>query len=118
MRNSHLNKCLQVQMARDAGFDVPKTLVARTAADVRKFGATESFPIILKAAECVPTTQGRVEGCRKWICANPDELETAVAEWAERVPLASTAFRRAGPGEGVFGLAAPMESGHGVRTAD
>lgn len=101
-----LNKCLQIQMARDAGFEVPNTLIARSANDVFAFGATKSFPFILKAAECVPIRQGRVQDCRKWICANPNELEQAIAEWGERVPLLVQSFIM-GTGEGLFGLAAP-----------
>lgn len=101
-----LNKCLQSQAARDAGFDVPKTLLARTANDILRFVAAESFPIILKPAECVTIRQGRVYTCRKWICANIGELERAVTEWAERVPLLVQPFIT-GIGEGVFGLAAP-----------
>jgi predicted ATP-grasp superfamily ATP-dependent carboligase len=101
-----LYKCLQIQVARDVGFDVPKTVLARNAKEVFAFSASESFPIILKAAECVPIRQGRVHNCRKWICANPGELEHAVAEWAERVPLLMQPFIL-GTGEGVFGLAAP-----------
>ncbi len=101
-----LNKCLQTQAAREAGLNVPRTLLARSANDVRGFTASKSFPIILKAAECVPVRQGRLENCRKWVCANPGELERAIAEWAERVPLLVQPFIM-GTGEGVFGLAAP-----------
>lgn len=101
-----LDKCLQTQAAREAGLNVPRTLLARSANDVRGFTASESFPIILKAAECVPVRQGRLENCRKWVCANPGELERAIAEWAERVPLLVQPFIM-GTGEGVFGLATP-----------
>jgi predicted ATP-grasp superfamily ATP-dependent carboligase len=101
-----LNKCLQVQVARDAGFNVPETALARNAKEVLAFSTSASFPIILKAAECVPIQQGRVKGCRKWICANQAELEHAIAEWGERIPLLVQPFI-AGTGEGVFGLAAP-----------
>jgi len=101
-----LNKCLQIRMARDAGFCVPKTLLARSANEVCAFSASESFPIILKPAECVPVRGGRLQDCRKWICANPGELEHAMAEWGERVPLLVQPFI-VGTGEGVFGLAAP-----------
>lgn len=101
-----LNKCLQTQAAREAGLNVPKTLLARFANDVRDFTTSESFPIILKAAECVPVRHGNVETCRKWICEGPGELEHAIAEWGERVPLLVQPFI-VGTGEGVFGLATP-----------
>jgi len=101
-----LNKSLQVEAARDAGFDVPQTTLARTAKELFEFGAAESYPIILKAADCVPEYQGRAYSCRKWICANEVELERVIAEWGERVPLLAQTFIT-GVGEGVFGLAAP-----------
>src|SRR5262249_2257581 len=101
-----LNKDLQVQAAREAGFNVPKTALVRTAKELFAFGVNESFPIILKAAECVPVSEDRVYSCRKWICANRNELEQALEEWQERVPLLAQSFI-IGTGEGVFGLAAP-----------
>lgn len=101
-----LNKDLQVEAARQAGFNVPKSALAQTAKDVFAFSAEASFPIILKAAECVPIYGGHVYSCRKWICANQEELERAIAEWKERVPLLAQTFIT-GVGEGVFGLAAP-----------
>jgi hypothetical protein len=101
-----LNKDLQIQAARKAGFNVPNTIVARTAKDIYDFVALESFPVILRAAECVPVYQGRVRGCPNWICANPTELDRAVAQWAEGVPLLVQSFI-AGTGEGVFGVVAP-----------
>jgi hypothetical protein len=101
-----LNKCLQTQAARDAGFNVPHSAIARTADDLYAFIAAESFPVILKPAECVPIRQGRVVGCRKWICANRGELEQAITEWADRIPLLAQPFL-AGTGEGIFGLATP-----------
>jgi biotin carboxylase len=99
-----LNKYVQVEAARNAGFNVPRTAFVRTAEELRE--AVDAFPVILKATECVSLVNGRVRGCRKWICANAAELERACREWAERVPLFVQTFI-AGTGEGVFGLAAP-----------
>jgi hypothetical protein len=45
-----------------------------------------------------------VRAGRNWICANLDELNRAVAQWAERAPLLAQPFI-AGTGEGIFGLA-------------
>jgi hypothetical protein len=101
-----LNKCVQVRMAREAGINVPQSLLARTSDDILEFAERESLPIILKAAECVPVREGRIQPCPKWICANSGELKKALGEWAERVPLLVQSFVR-GTGEGVFGLAAP-----------
>jgi hypothetical protein len=100
-----LRKDLQVEAAREAGFRVPRTVLVRTEKELSDISVAESFPIILKAADSVPTYQGRVYSCRKWICANQVELERAVQEWGERVPLLAQPFIT-GVGEGVFGLAA------------
>jgi hypothetical protein len=70
-----LNKCLQTQLAQDAGFAVPPTRIARTSDEVFAFGQEQTFPIILRPAECIPFRQGRLQKCRKYICANPIELE-------------------------------------------
>jgi len=101
-----LRKHLQVAAAREAGFKVPNTALVRKAEDLADFTEAEKFPIILKADECVPVVQDRVYSCRKWICANRSELERAVDEWNEHVPLLAQGFIT-GIGEGVFGLAAP-----------
>ncbi len=100
-----LNKYLQTQLAGESGFDVPKTLLANTAADIYRFVDGQSFPIILKPANCVLADQRRLIKCRKWTCATHRELENAVKEWRERVPLLVQPFIT-GTGEGVFGIAA------------
>lgn len=105
-----LNKCVQAEMALDAGFRVPKSRLVRTAEDLRDFSKTQLFPIILKPAECVSVAGGRVQKGRKWICASTEELERAISEWQERVALLVQPFIR-GTGEGIFGLAA----GDGIR---
>ena len=99
-----LNKHLQFQAAREAGFDVPTAALANTAEEIFRFSDIESFPVILKSAKPVPTRDGRVVECPKWICANRAELESAVQQWKERVPLLVQKFVT-GVGEGVFGLA-------------
>ncbi len=99
-----LNKCIQIRLAQESLFNVPHTGMARSASEVLEFSASQPFPIILKAAECVPVWQGRVHSCRKWICANRLELERALTEWGERVPLIIQSFVT-GTGEGVFGVA-------------
>ena len=110
-----LNKHLQVEAARNAGFNVPQTALVRTAADLFAFCAAASYPIILKQNNCVPIVEGRAYSCRKWICANRAELERAIAEWKEKVPLLAQTFIT-GVGEGAFGLAVSEEvrawSGH------
>src|SRR5260221_9756807 len=87
-----LNKYLQVEAARNAGFNIPQSALFRTASELFAFCAEASYPIILKQNECVPIVDGRVFSCRKWICANREELERAIAEWKERVPLLAQSF--------------------------
>jgi hypothetical protein len=101
-----LNKCVQTQLAAESGFNVPRTAIARSAKEVAEIAATQPFPVILKAAECVSVWQGHIYNCRKWICGNLAELDRAVEEWQERVPLLVQSFI-SGTGEGIFGLAAP-----------
>jgi predicted ATP-grasp superfamily ATP-dependent carboligase len=99
-----LNKRLQVEAAARAGFDVPRTHVVSTSEELRR--AVGEYPIILKGAECAAQRDGRLVGCRTWICGDREELERAIAQWAERVPLLVQPFIE-GIGEGVFGLATP-----------
>ena len=84
----------------------PRRCLRPSAKDLLDFVAKESFPVILKSADCVPIYQGRITSCRNWICANRDELDRAIAEWGERVPLLCQTFI-SGVGEGVFGIVAP-----------
>ena len=100
-----LNKCLQVRLAREVGFHVPETRLARTAEEVFQFSLVQSFPMILKPAESAFQRDGRIVHCRHWVCANRSELEHAVAEWDELTPLLMQPFLD-GTGEGIFGLAA------------
>jgi predicted ATP-grasp superfamily ATP-dependent carboligase len=99
-----LNKQLQCEAARRAGFDVPATKVVLTRGELR--AAVEDYPVILKAAECVHEMAGRVVRNRTWICGNAAELERASASWREGVPLIVQPFIE-GVGEGLFGLATP-----------
>jgi hypothetical protein len=100
-----LNKSLQVEAARNAGFAVPETLCIESAAEILDSGDSLSFPLILRPAECVPTYHGRLYKCRNWVCATYEELRIAVSQWSERVPLLAQPFIE-GTGEGVFGLVA------------
>ena len=84
----------------------PKTQLVRTADEVLSSNFDAWYPIILRPVDCVPMVQGRVFKSRNWICADSDELKSAVSQWAGRVPLLIQPFIT-GTGEGVFGLAAP-----------
>ena len=99
-----LDKAVQVEAARAAGFKVPVTRILRTKADA---GTEEiNFPIILKPAEAIVWREGRLRKVRNWICANQQELDAAMEGWGESVPLLLQPFVR-GTGEGVFGMALP-----------
>jgi predicted ATP-grasp superfamily ATP-dependent carboligase len=100
-----LNKTLQVQAARRAGFAVPETLFVNSAEDILD-RRDLSFPLILRPADCVPMHEGRLYKCPNWVCANRDELEAAVSQWSERVPLLVQPYVE-GTGEGIFGFVAP-----------
>lgn len=101
-----LNKQMQAELASEAGFNVPATTIARTAKELIQCCDGQSFPVILRPIECLPTQDGHLIPCGKWICANRREVERAAAEWAECTPLLVQPFI-SGTGEGVFGLAAP-----------
>jgi predicted glycoside hydrolase/deacetylase ChbG (UPF0249 family) len=101
-----LNKYLQVQMAQIAGFDVPKTALVRSVEEIQKFVASQSYPVILKSADCVPVEAGRAKTYPHWVCANDAELNRALQQWRERIPLLAQPFI-VGTGEGIFGLATP-----------
>jgi len=106
VRRSCASQGLQVEAAREAGFNIPRTELVRTAKDLIAFAKAESYPIILKPAECVPIYQGRAYSCRKWVCGNRAELDRAIDQWQEHVPLLAQNFIT-GIGQGLFGLGAP-----------
>src|SRR5262249_10317177 len=98
-----LDKLLQTQLAREVGFNVPHTTVATSQRQALALCSEVGFPIILKPVACVPVINGRKLACRKWICAGTQELETALKEWGQSVPLLLQPYI-VGSGEGVFGL--------------
>ena len=89
-----LNKQLQTEMAREAGFNVPKTRLVRNADDAFGLIRTASFPLVLKPMECVPVRKGRVQKGKNWVCADSTELKRAVKEWGERSSLGPALYSR------------------------
>jgi predicted ATP-grasp superfamily ATP-dependent carboligase len=99
-----LDKALQIETARRAGFQVLETTVASTAAEVRS--QASRLPLILKSAGAVTAQNGRLVKTPCWICGTPAELEKAIQQWSERTPLLAQSFVQ-GTGEGIFGMALP-----------
>jgi len=101
-----LNKHQQTQLALKAGFKVPETGVASSVQQAIALSEQIGFPLVLKSVECTPVRNGRKIARRTRICANANELDAALREWNESIPLLLQKYV-IGVGEGVFGLATP-----------
>jgi hypothetical protein len=97
-----LNKAVQVDAARAAGFNVLPTKVARSRDEA--LNADHEYPLILKPADATLFKGGRLTKGRNSICANHEELERAVAKWDGLAPLLIQPYV-VGAGEGIFGIA-------------
>ena len=97
-----LDKSLQNEVARAAGFAVPETTYASVPEDV--FSRADQLPLVLKPAKAEITYGRSLRKCGSWICASGEELERALAEWGGAWPMLVQPFIH-GIGEGVFGLA-------------
>jgi predicted ATP-grasp superfamily ATP-dependent carboligase len=96
-----LNKQLQIEAARAAGFNVPTTSIVSTAEELAAW--PRHFPVILRPAEAVSVHGTKLRKGRNWICSDEAELQLAQASW-NGVPLLVQPYLE-GAGEGVFGLA-------------
>ena len=101
-----LNKLQQARRACEAGFKVPETRVASSVHQAIAFSEEIGFPLVLKSVESSPVRNGRKIARRTWICANANELDGALREWKESIPLLLQRYI-IGVGEGIFGLATP-----------
>jgi predicted ATP-grasp superfamily ATP-dependent carboligase len=97
-----LNKQLQVEAAKAAGFNVPKTSIVSTMKELSS--CVSQFPIILRPANAVSIDGLRFRKGRNSICSDEGELNSARSAWAGNGPLLVQPFLD-GNGEGVFGLA-------------
>lgn len=97
-----LDKSIQIILAGEVGFSVPKTTVATATAQV--LNRADSWPMILKPVDAVLPGSSRLRKGSNWICANRAELDLALFQWQEKYPLLVQPFIT-GTGEGVFGLA-------------
>ena len=96
-----LDKQLQLAAASQAGLDIPRTSVARTAHELRD--AVTEFPVVLKSSAAIRAESNRLTRGESFVCANAAELATAEAAWAERYTLLVQPML-IGVGEGIFGL--------------
>jgi hypothetical protein len=97
-----LDKELQIAAAREAGFRVPRTLVAR---DPRCVDASQlDFPIFLKPARAVSCQEGRLIKRKFHTCRDRAELGAVLPLCEPGEPMLAQQYV-AGVGEGLFGLA-------------
>lgn len=95
-----LDKRLQIEAARSAGFAVPETWICSTREEAL---AIDRFPVILKPALAVAEHGGRLRRGSARVCADATELAIAVAEWDGAHPLLAQPWL-SGTGEGLFGV--------------
>jgi predicted ATP-grasp superfamily ATP-dependent carboligase len=96
-----LDKSIQIEAARAAGFNVLPTRIARSAAEIL---AQEKLPAIIKSAGAVNEAGTRLGKGKFWICETRAELENAAKQWTDGPPVLVQDFVT-GVGEGIFGLA-------------
>jgi hypothetical protein len=97
-----LDKRRQIAAACRAGFRVLKTVVAKTAEDLRS--TPLDFPLMIRPANAVFVADDRLQKGKNWTCANESEIDHVIREWRGRYPLLLQRYME-GSGEGVFGLA-------------
>jgi predicted ATP-grasp superfamily ATP-dependent carboligase len=97
-----IDKWLQNNAARTAGFAVPETTYAAAPEDVLR--RADQLPLVLKPAKAAIACGSGLRKGRNWICGNREELEAAIAKWGGAWPMLVQPFIH-GVGEGVFGLA-------------
>ncbi len=97
-----LDKQKQTELAAAAGFAVPRTAFAANESGLSAC-ATE-YPLILRPARAVMSSDGRLHKGRNWICCDEAELRRARSSWNGRDLMMVQPFLE-GSSEGVFGLA-------------
>ncbi len=97
-----LNKQVQMQSAKAAGFNVPETTIMTRPEEFAAYEAT--FPLILRAANAALFQNNILFKGRNWICANQNELDSSVSAWNADGTLLVQPYLE-GVGEGIFGLA-------------
>ena len=97
-----LNKRLQVETAKAAGFNVPATSIVSTVEEL--VSKVSDYPVILRPADAVSVDGIKFRKGRNSICSDEGELNLASSAWAGNGSLVVQPFLD-GNGEGVFGLA-------------
>lgn len=97
-----LDKTIQIDAARIAGFNVPETYIIRDTSDVLQ---VKIFPIVLKPALTVVSYDRKLfNKAGIHFCANKQEFNKAISLWNGRQPLLVQPVHK-GVGEGLFGFA-------------
>jgi predicted ATP-grasp superfamily ATP-dependent carboligase len=97
-----LDKRIQVEFEKAAGFSVPPYKCVDRAEDILK--EEVEFPVVFKPALAATESAGTLSRGHGWICADWAELKSAMSRWAGRGPMLLQKFVP-GVGEGIFGLA-------------
>jgi predicted ATP-grasp superfamily ATP-dependent carboligase len=95
-----LDKRLQLDAARSAGFAVPPTTTVEAMHDLESLA---EFPLVLKPALPVSVRDGKLTRGANHVCADRAELERAAGKWRASEPLLAQPLIT-GTGEGLFGL--------------
>jgi hypothetical protein len=98
-----LDKRVQVEAARKAGFDVPDTRSISSAEEA--LDGVEP-PVVLKPALANVERNGRLARGKAFVCGNRTELERAIRATPPNEPMLVQPLLF-GTGEGLFGLATP-----------
>ena len=96
-----LNKSLQLDAARRAGFHVPPTQHIDSVEDLMSL---DTLPAVLKSARPVVERDGVLVRPKSYVCASRSELAGAVRAWGGAEPLLAQPLL-SGTGEGLFGIA-------------
>ncbi len=96
-----LDKRLQLEAARAAGFQVPPTEIVE---DRESAAHLSGFPLVLRPALAARPVDGRLGRAGADICADAEELDSALRAWSGAEPLLVQPYIR-GVGEGLFACA-------------
>ena len=102
-----LNKRLQLDEAKEAGFNIPKTIFVKGKKDLFKIS---QLPIVIKPADAIWEIKGRLCKGPLIFCMDESDIIQVMKEWNYDGAMMVQPFLF-GTGEGIFGLNGP----NGVR---